>query len=755
MRNPIPCELLILLSLLFSSSSGAEFPQCNCDGDGGSGWPAVEAILRWQKASDFLIAAAYFSIPLELLYFVTCSSLFPFKWILLQFTSFIVLCGLTHLLSVFTYEPHSFVLALGVTVSKFFTALVSFLTAVTFLTLIPQLLRVKVRESFLRLKARELGREVGLMKRQEEAGWHVRMLTRQIRKSLDRHTILYTTLVELSRTLALRNCAVWMPDHAAAAMTLTHQLPPPGTRNSAVLSIPMDDPEVARVRSTDGAKVLNSKSSLGCSSGGDEFEFGAVAAIRMPMLKVSDFEGGAPEVIEACYAILVLALPRDGARAWSPSELELVAVVADQVAVALSHASVLEESQSMRDKLEQRNRVLLRAKRNLSMANEARNAFQRAMSRGMRMPIHSILSLLSVMQEEENLGPEQRLAIEATARAGSVVSTLINDAMEISVANREQFALEMSPFRLKSLVKEAASVARCLCDSRGFGFGVRVENSISERVVGDERRIFHVILHMLGSLLHSREEGFLTFRVYTDREAEELQGRRWAQLRTNLSGGYAIVKFEIGVRRPQNSDSVPPIPLAKPPNSEGFDMGLSFSMCKKLVQLMQGDICAVLNSHGQPESMTLVLRFQLRTAASVDRHRSSASSSSLVKGLRVLLTDEDGVNRTVTRKLLEKLGCFVCTAASAAECLSVLGASIAPFQLVILDLDLNQISGLELGLAIRKLRSGSWPLIVGLTAGAKEDAWEKCIQSGMSGLIRKPVLLRAVKEELIRVLQNT
>lgn len=170
---------------------------------------------------------------------------------------------------------------------------------------------------------------------------------------------------------------------------------------------------------------------------------------------------------------------------------------------------------------------------------------------------------------------------------------------------------------------------------------------------------------------------------------------------------------------------------------------------------MQGDICAVLNSHGQPESMTLVLRFQLRTAASVDRHRSSASSSSLVKGLRVLLTDEDGVNRTVTRKLLEKLGCFVCTAASAAECLSVLGASIAPFQLVILDLDLNQISGLELGLAIRKLRSGSWPLIVGLTAGAKEDAWEKCIQSGMSGLIRKPVLLRAVKEELIRVLQNT
>ena len=71
-----------------------------CDGreDG-----AVEALVQWQKVSDFLIGASYMSIPLELLHFATCADLKPLRWVLLQFGAFIVLCGLVHLVAVFTY----------------------------------------------------------------------------------------------------------------------------------------------------------------------------------------------------------------------------------------------------------------------------------------------------------------------------------------------------------------------------------------------------------------------------------------------------------------------------------------------------------------------------------------------------------------------------------------------------------------------------------------------------------------------------
>lgn len=123
-------SLLLLLLLMISSlvisvyGIDGEYVHCNCDDDDHGIW-SVQSILVCQKVSDFFIAIAYFSIPLELLYFVSYSNV-PFKLVFLQFVAFIVLCGLTHLLNAYTYYGlHSFQLFLSLTVAKFLTALVS------------------------------------------------------------------------------------------------------------------------------------------------------------------------------------------------------------------------------------------------------------------------------------------------------------------------------------------------------------------------------------------------------------------------------------------------------------------------------------------------------------------------------------------------------------------------------------------------------------------------------------------------------
>ena len=132
------------------TASDNDFANCNCDDEG------------FWSIHNFLIAIAYFSIPIELLWFISCSN-FPFKWVLLQFIAFIVLCGLTHLLNAWTYYgPHSFQLILSLTIAKFLTALVSCATAITLLTLIALLLKWKVRELFLKqnvLEFRPRGRD--------------------------------------------------------------------------------------------------------------------------------------------------------------------------------------------------------------------------------------------------------------------------------------------------------------------------------------------------------------------------------------------------------------------------------------------------------------------------------------------------------------------------------------------------------------------------------------------------------------------
>ncbi|KAJ6349296.1 hypothetical protein OIU77_006810 [Salix suchowensis] len=96
--------LLISYLAILVTASDNDFGNCNCDDEG---LRSIHNIMEARRVSDFLIAIAYFSIPIELLWFISCSN-FPFKWVLLQFIAFIVLCGLTHLLNAWTYYgPHS------------------------------------------------------------------------------------------------------------------------------------------------------------------------------------------------------------------------------------------------------------------------------------------------------------------------------------------------------------------------------------------------------------------------------------------------------------------------------------------------------------------------------------------------------------------------------------------------------------------------------------------------------------------------
>ncbi|ERM94935.1 hypothetical protein AMTRI_Chr07g29810 [Amborella trichopoda] len=744
--------LLISCYLLLSvSATDREFPCSNCDDDGL--W-SIATILQWQKVSDFLIALAYFSIPLELFYFITCSTVFPFRWVLVQFGAFIVLCGLTHFLMGWSYAPHSFHLVLALTVFKFLTALVSSATSITLVTLIPQLLKVKVREGFLRKKAKELDREVGRIRKRKEASWHVRMLTNEIRKSLDRHTILYTTLVELSKTLALQNCAIWMPNDQKTEMNLTHEL----KRRDVKLSIPVNVPEVVEIIGSKGVKVLGPDSVLGSASSCGFTCYGSVAAIRMPMLRVSNFKGGTPEMIEAWYAVLVLVLPGEEQRIWGQHELEIVEVVADQVAVALSHAAVLEESQLMREKLVEQNRALEQARRDALMASEARSSFLKGVSHSLRRPMYNISGLLSILQLE-NLSSEQTLVVDTLIKTSSVLSSLINDIMEVwTIDHVRMGSLELRPFRLHSMVKEAASLARCLFACKGVGFTVRVGNRVPDRVIGDEKRIFQVILHMFGSVLNGPCQGGIDFRVSSEDGREAGQDRMRLPWKSDSSDGYMYLRFEIleGGSEPDAMGLTSQ--NARKPNSEGIVQGLGFTMCKKLVQMMQGNIWIVPNSDGLLKSISLVVRLQLLPPSPAitgdPKSADKPPAINLLEGLHVLVADDDPVNRAVTLKILDTLGCQVSSVSSGYECLSTLGHPGKAFQVVLLDLYMPDLDGFDVGLRIRSFRTGVWPLVIALTASADEDVKDRCLKIGMNGVIKKPVLLHGMREELLRILEQ-
>ncbi|KAE8814098.1 Protein EIN4 [Hordeum vulgare] len=737
-----------------------------CDGrDDG----AVQAMLQCQRVSDFLIAASYLSIPLELLYFASCADLAPLKWLLLQLAAFAVLGGATHLLAVFSHaHPHSSGLLLASTAAKLLAALVSFATAISLVALIPRLIRAKLREAFLRAKARQLDRDLGLIRRRVEATSRlVRMLTHRIRSSpLDAHTILHTTMLHLADALELHSCAVWMPGRDAADdLHLVHQLSLRGKGPVRVVvgsqaPISADDPDVVDVMASEAAKVLGPGSVLATASSGELQPPGAVAAIRIPMLKVSNFDGRKTPVASS-YAILVLALRSkasgSGSGEWGGHDLEVVQVIADQVAVALSHAAVLEEWQAMSDRLAEQNRALLHAKHDAMMATEGINSIQSAMCYGMRRPMYSIIGLLSMVRQAEDMRPEQRLVADAIARTSTLSLALMNDV------DTETLTVNRVPFDLRSLMREAMSVAGCLASCGGVGFSYQLENALPEWVVGDETRVFHLLLQMAGDVLGQRRDGAgrLSFSIKScSADEKDSSTPVWPDLSTGCS---VCVEFQVAMERSTGCSQTPSGPASS-----------QINVCKKIVQVGRvltwhtkskiAQLPVVVNpsflsflqmmngtvwSASDGESITLILHFQLQQSGMCRR---TSSSIPHFNGLRILLADGDAMSRAVTQKLLEELGCQVISASSGAHCLALLGSAGSSFQLLLLDLDMDAF---EVALRIRGLKNRRWLLIVAALAVTVDDGIrEMCRNSGINGLIQKPLTLTALGAQLHRVLGN-
>lgn len=289
-------------------------------------WPPDDLLMRYQYISDFFIALAYFSIPLELIYFVKKSSIFPYRWVLVQFGAFIVLCGATHLISLWTFSSHSRTVAVVLTTAKVLTAVVSCATALMLVHIIPDLLSVKTRELFLKKKAAELDREMGLIRTQELTGRHVRMLTHEIRSTLDRHTILNTTLIELGKTLQLEDCTLWMPTLDGQDLEFKNAL----RADPLNVRVSITHPTVKQVFSSPRAVIISPNSPvcvtrIRCG----KYMTGDVVGVRVPLL--DDFTNYHYDAGTRPYALMVLMLPADSARRWHVHELELVEVVADQV----------------------------------------------------------------------------------------------------------------------------------------------------------------------------------------------------------------------------------------------------------------------------------------------------------------------------------------------------------------------------------------------------------------------------------------
>ncbi|KAF8006759.1 hypothetical protein BT93_K0924 [Corymbia citriodora subsp. variegata] len=575
-------------------------------------WPPGELLVKYQYISDFLIALAYFSIPLELIYFVQKSAFFPYRWVLMQFGAFIVLCGATHFINLWTMNMHSKAVAVVMTIAKLSCAIVSCATALMLVHIIPDLLSVKTREMFLKNKAEELDREMGLILTQEETGRHVRMLTHEIRSTLDRHTILKTTLVELGRTLSLEECALWMPSRTGTILQLTHTL---HHQPSIGSTIPINLPAVNEVFSSGRAMRIPYTCPLArIRPLVGRYMPPEVVAVRVPLLHLSNFPiNDWPELSAKSYAVMVLILPTNCGRQWREHELELVEVVADQVAVALSHAAILEESMRARDKLMEQNIALDLARREAEMAIHARNDFLAVMNHEMRTPFHAIIALSSLLLDTD-LTPEQRVMIETILKSSNLLATLINDVLDLSKLEDGSLKLDIGTFNLHGIVKEVINLIKPIASAKKLSMTAFLAPDLPTHAVGDEKRLMQTMLNIIGNAVKFTKQGYVSV-VASIAKPESL-----AEWRPEFHPVFSNAHFYLRVQVKDSGCGIQPQDISQIFNRSihprsgcnrgSGRVGLGLAICKRFINLMGGHISIESEGHDKGTNVTFIVKLQ-------------------------------------------------------------------------------------------------------------------------------------------------
>ncbi|EFJ25385.1 two-component response regulator [Selaginella moellendorffii] len=725
---------------------------CNCIIE--PQWSSDDIHIRYQYIADFFIALAYFSIPIELIYFVKKSALFPYRWVLVQFGAFIVLCGATHFISLWTLGSHSRTMATVMTVAKILTAVVSCATALMLVHIIPDLLSVKTRELFLKNKADELDREMGIIRTQEEAGRHVRMLTQEIRSTLDRHTILNSTLVELGKALALEECTLWMPTRNGLELQLTHSLRQLSKANVGI--VPIHHPTLRQVFSSNRAVVIPSSSPVAMTrTHAGKYISGDAVAVRVPLLRMVNFPiVDWPEPAKGPYALLVLILPSDSARRWRIHELELV-----EVAVALSHAAILEESIRSRDLLVEQNIALDAARQEAETAVSACNDFLAVMNHEMRVPMHTIITLSSLLQDSQ-LNAEQRSMVETILRNSRLLAKLIDDVLDLSKLEDGSFQLEIAPFNLLFLFREVYNLVKPIAAVKKLYITMNLAADLPEFAVGDEKRLLQIVLFIIGNAVKFTKDGSITVSACMERPEYSRDPRAPEFLPTQGDSHFYIriqVKDTgIGLR----SQDIPKLFTKFVQVNKRSGPGLGLALCKRFVSLMGGHIWIESEGLGKGSTVTILVKLgksdkpdqqqQLQLQQQQQQHKLQGSMS--LSGLKLLLVSETGGN-VMTRGVMLRLGCDVTEAMSIQQCLQLVRHPPGPrFRVAVLDLSSSppwqQQESLDLLAELQEVPINERPLLVALTTDADASAREHLLKLGFVAVLYRPLSLDKMRSVL-------